>query len=379
MPHFLVFVLSCFASSVLADDYFHSLYLDFNKTYHLSWKFNKSHIEFHAEVKTLGYVALGLSMDGGLKNADIFIAGVSNGQSYSSNYYGNADKKLSLQATSEWHLMYFNESDTKTTLTFCRGLSGSNMKVNITQNTMRVLWGYNKTDTVSDSFEPDGVKSQYLLQDPFPDPVMSNDTFTIEFRMNKTLIPNTKTTYWCKSFASPPLDEQVHAVVISPYIQEENEAFVHHILLYGCYKNTSEGIHIGYQTRCYSQNMPNDWNNCRTVLNAWAIGGSSFTLPKHTGISIGGEEDPLYYLLEIHYDNPLETEGFLDSSGLKLTVTKTKRQYEAGVLEVGCNVRPPYELIPPYAKEFKYYGHCEACESMIKPEKISNGIGTEFR
>eukprot|EP00106_Octopus_bimaculoides_P020448 XP_014787890.1 PREDICTED: DBH-like monooxygenase protein 1 [Octopus bimaculoides] len=367
--YFLAFVLSCFASSVLADDYFHSLYLDFNKTYHLSWKFNNSHIEFHTEVKTLGYVALGLSMDGSLKNADVFFAGVSNGQSYSSNYYGNADEKLSLQATSEWHLLYFNESDMETTLTFSRELSGPNMKINITQNTMRVLWGYNKTDNVNDNFQPDGVQSLYLLQDQLPEPAMPNDTVEIEFRMNNTLIPKSKTTYWCKSFEVPPLDGPVHAIVMSPYIQEGNEAFVHHILLYSCYKNTSGENYIGYEGKCYSQNMPLDWKYCRTILHGWAVGGSKFALPEHVGISIGGEEDPLYYIMEMHYDNPQEMEGVRDSSGFKIIATKTKRQYEVGTLAVGCLVGFHPEIIPPYAKEFKYYGHCDACGSMIKPER----------
>ncbi|XP_014787916.1 DBH-like monooxygenase protein 1 [Octopus bimaculoides] len=367
--YFLAFVLSCFGSSVLADDYFHSLYMDLNKTYQLSWKFNKSHIEFHTEVKTLGYVALGLSMDGSLKNADVFFAGVSNGQSYSSNYYGNSDEKLSLQPISEWHLMYFNESDMKTTLTFCRELSGPNMKINITQNTMRVLWGYNNTDNVSDSFQQDGVKSLYLLQDQLPDPVMPNDTFTIQFRMNETRIPKSKTTYWCKSFDAPPLDEQVHAIVFSPYIQDGNEAFVHHMLLYGCYRNTSKGKHIGYETKCYSPNMPIDWYYCNEIVFGWAVGGSKFVLPEHTGMSFGSKDDPAYYLLEMHYDNQQKMEGALDSSGIEITLTRSKRQYEVGMLSVGYTVYNFKQLIPPYAKEFKYYGHCEACGSMIKPEK----------
>ncbi|XP_029639774.1 DBH-like monooxygenase protein 1 isoform X2 [Octopus sinensis] len=369
--YFLAFVLSCFGSSVLANDYFHSLYLDRNKTYHLSWKFNKSHIEFHTEVKTLGYVMLGLSTDGNLENADVFFAGVSNGQPYSSNYYGNSDGKLSLQPISEWHLMYSNESNMETTLTFSRELSGPNMKMNITQNTMRVLWGYGKTDNVSDNLQPDGVKSLYLLQEQLPEPVMPNDTFAIQFRMNDTRIPKSKTTYWCKTFETPQLDEQVHAIVFSPYIQEGNEAFVHHIVVYGCYRNTTKGNNNEYDGKCYSENMPIDWNNCIEVVFGWAIGGSKFVLPKHTGMSFGGKDDPVYYLLEMHYDNPQEKEGVLDSSGIDITLTKSKRQYNVGMLSVGYVVQRTKQLIPPYAKEFKYYGHCEACGSMITPERNS--------
>lgn len=109
------FVLSFLASSILADDYYHSLYLDFNKTYQLSWKFNSSHIEFHTEVKTLGYVALGLSLDGTLKNADVFIAGVSNGQSYSSV------SQMILHKTIFFRLLYYKCFDLSliNLLSFC--------------------------------------------------------------------------------------------------------------------------------------------------------------------------------------------------------------------------------------------------------------------
>ncbi|CAI9727121.1 DBH-like monooxygenase protein 1 [Octopus vulgaris] len=225
---------------------------------------------------------LGLSTDGNLENADVFFAGVSNGQPYSS------------------------------------------------QNTMRVLWGYGKTDN--------------------------------------TRIPKSKTTYWCKSFETPQLDEQVHAIVFSPYIQEGNEAFVHHIIVYGCYGNTSKGNNNEHDGKCYSKNMPIDWNNCIEVVFGWAVGGSKFALPEHAGIPVGGKDDPAYYLLEMHYDNPHRKEGIIDSSGIDITLTKSKRQYDAGTLSIGYAVRGYSQLIPPYAEEFKYYGNCEACGSMITPE-----------
>ncbi|CAI9727122.1 DBH-like monooxygenase protein 1 [Octopus vulgaris] len=257
----------------------------------------------------------------------------------------------------------------ETTLTFSRELSGPNMKINITQNTMRVLWGYGKTDNVSDNLQPDGVKSLYLLEDQLPEPEMPNDAFHIQFRMNKTRIPNSETTYWCKSFETSQLDEQVHAIAFSPDIQKGHKDFVHHMIVYGCYGNTEKGNNNRHEGECYLGSMLIHWRYCTEVVFGWAVGGERFSLPEHIGISFGGKDDPEYYLLEMHYDNLYRKEGVLDSSGIDITLTKSKRQYDAGIFLVGYKVDDPKQLIPPYAKEFKYYGNCVACGSMIKPER----------
>lgn len=58
--------------------------------------------------------------------------------------------------------------------------------------------------------------------------------------------------------------------------------------------------------------------------------------------------------------------GVIDSSGLDVILTKTKRQYDIGMLTVGHSVHSFFrQLIPPFAKEFKYYGHCETCGPMV--------------
>ena len=52
----------------------------------------------------------------------------------------------------------------------------------------------------------------------------------------------------------------------------------------------------------HSINMPS--LECRegTVLYGWAIGGNDIYLPKIGGISLSGNSDTHYILMEIHYD-----------------------------------------------------------------------------
>lgn len=46
-----------------------------------------------------------------------------------------------------------------------------------------------------------------------------------------------------------------------------------------------------------------------SVLISVCIGFQGFTYPPHVGLSIGTAADPLFVLMEVHYDNPSETEG----------------------------------------------------------------------
>ena len=60
---------------------------------------------------------------------------------------------------------------------------------------------------------------------------------------------------------------------VVPYIQEGNEGFVHHMILYECYGNFTEE-HFDEGVDCdNSPNMP--YPKCRiySMVTAWAVGG----------------------------------------------------------------------------------------------------------
>jgi len=56
-----------------------------------------------------------------------------------------------------------------------------------------------------------------------------------------------------------------------PIIEEENAAYVHHILVYACEVDISTQYQNGGGHVCYTENMPLD--ECDIILFAWAVGG----------------------------------------------------------------------------------------------------------
>ena len=61
-----------------------------------------------------------------------------------------------------------------------------------------------------------------------------------------------------------------------PVVTEGNEAYVHHLLLYGCWNLNETHLRDSNRThgRCYTSEMPENSDSCRMLSYAWAIGGT---------------------------------------------------------------------------------------------------------
>ena len=70
------------------------------------------------------------------------------------------------------------------------------------------------------------------------------------------------------------------------------------------------------------------------VAFGWAVGGGAFCYPEDVGYEVGAS-DSKYFVLEIHYDNPHNKEGVLDSSGMKITTLSKLREKSVGTVGVG--------------------------------------------
>ncbi|XP_043539213.1 DBH-like monooxygenase protein 1 homolog isoform X3 [Chiloscyllium plagiosum] len=99
---------------------------------------------------------------------------------------------------------------------------------------------------------------------------------------------------------------------------------------------------------------------------------TGFAYPSNVGLSLGTSTDPVYVMMEIHYDNVNSQEGYVDSSGLKLLYTPVLRKYDAGVIETGVWVSL-YHMIPPNMPSYTSQGHCtmECLEEALSQEKAS--------
>jgi dopamine beta-monooxygenase len=135
-----------------------------------------------------------------------------------------------------------------------------------------------------------------------------------------------------------------HIVGFEPILNTSTKKYIHHYTLYG-YGDSSVSPPT-YGTcpvqwwDCYppayipkaSENMCTD--NKRELMWLWAPGLSGSKLPDEAGIRILGTGLKAF-ILQVHYDNPNDDAGMVDSSGFRIYYTSTLRANDAGVLEIG--------------------------------------------
>uniref|UniRef100_A0A8D2N7M7 Monooxygenase DBH like 1 n=1 Tax=Zonotrichia albicollis TaxID=44394 RepID=A0A8D2N7M7_ZONAL len=289
------------------------------------------------------------------------------------DYFTDENRVLKKDPQQDYHLEYAMENSTHTILAFSRELHtcDTNDK-SITESTVRVIWAYHHKDMgeAGQNYHGSnrGTKSLRLLN-PEREEVSSASLPYFDLTNKDVPVPDKDTTYWCQMFKIPVQHEKHHVTKVKPLIQKGHENLVHHILLYQCSSNLNDSV-LDYGHECYHPNMPDSFLTCETVIFAWAIGGEGFTYPPHVGLSIGTAADPLFVLMEVHYDNPSETEGLIDNSGLRLIYTPVLRKYDAGVIEAGLWVSL-FHNIPPGMPEFVSEGHCtlECLEEALGAER----------
>ncbi|XP_066461665.1 DBH-like monooxygenase protein 1 isoform X1 [Eleutherodactylus coqui] len=356
-----MFLLPLFTASANLDlQSYHNAVLDSQGKYKLYWMHKENKITFVVQVETLGYVGLGFSPNGAMASSDIVIGGVEKGKPYLQDYFTDETRGLHRDPQQNYKLEYAMENETHTILKFSRPLQTCDPHdKNITESTVRVIWAYHANDIEGTGPVYHGLnrgqKSLRLLNPEIKNDI-PDETPSFNFTNQQVPIPDKDTTYWCQMFKMPILTKKHHIIKVEPLIQKGHEGFVHHILLYQCEREAGDTV-LEYGHECYHPNMPDVFLTCETVLFAWAIGGEGFTYPPHAGLSIGTSTDPTYVLMEVHYDNPLQQEGLIDNSGIKLYYTPQTRKYDAGVLEAGIWVSL-YHMIPPGMPAFSSEGHC---------------------
>lgn len=130
---------------------------------------------------------------------------------------------------------------------------------------------------------------------------------------------------------------KVHVTRISPILDEDAKAYVHHMILYSC--TNSDFEHLQVISNC--QSMP---SGCTEMKVAWAVGGEDVVLPEDVGLPFG-EDGQRVFLLQTHYYNPSLHENINDSSGFRAYFTKDLRAQEAGIMQVNGGTSP--SMRPP--------------------------------
>ncbi|CAG0892497.1 unnamed protein product [Darwinula stevensoni] len=350
---------------------------------HLAWTphLETKVIEFEYTVQTLGWVGLGFSPTGGMRDSDVITAWIKDGRVFFDDRHVPVDHELPrVDDVPNYNLISAVETDTATIIRFTREFDTCDLEqdFHITGDTVKVIYAYGDTDPEGmDPFyhgsDNRGTKSLYLLDPPLGD--IPDDPSIKEWIVSSEMvIPTLDTTYWCTIQKTPVVDVTHHIIGYKPYVKPGNEKYVHHLLLYACsipdelvdvFNSWAE--HDG--VLCYGPDHPQEWNHCRSVLIAWAVGGEGETYPENVGYVL--PEGGMFFMMEMHYDNPEGVSGIQDDSGLTVYYTDVLRPLEMATLGVGSSLHPA-SITPGRQSHFMNVGLCnfKCTEIAFPPEGI---------
>ena len=383
-----------------ADEYTHRTILDTKGHFTLEWRPENQTISFRLSVKTLGYVGLGFSPNGGMNGADIVLAWVGDdGIVHLSDRHAVGNHAPYLDQSQDLQLEAGYQNNTHTVIEFSRLWRTCDAEdMELGEDTVRLIWAYSDRDPGDTEHLPyhtllrRGVRSIHLSEPQQSHPPLDSAR-TWDIQADNLLLPeDDHTHYWCKIYRAPDLHRKHHMIGLEPLIQPGHESYVHHMVLYECHIPEDQVEAAGATTAdwfqrhveqpgqpCYSPNMPAEWSFClATNAWAWAVGSSGEWLPEHTGMPLGEEYGGAsYFMLETHYDNPALHAPILDNSGIRIHYTDQLREYDTGMVLVGSEVNF-LQMIPPKQNLFTSMGQCTAeCTQEGLPDsgiKIISGI-----
>merc|ERR1711963_235564 len=337
--------------------------------YALHWAFNHEGIMFEAVVQTKGYLALGVSANGGMFPADVAVAFIDDhGTPYLIDGYTTAHQQPSQDAHQDLHLLSAKRDGDMLTFRWWRKLETCDKDDRaIKEGTTKIIWSLSDSiphndsghDTMAYHGTTRGTKSLLLLDPPTDEsdkaPLTGTIT-TLNFTNANVSVPARDTYYNCRTFKMPDLGGKRHMVRYEPIIQPGHENLVHHMLLYYCSQPMDADANDDLTYDC-NHSKPPQLRSCYSTMIAWAIGGKAFNFPPHVGYSLGTADDPGFFVLETHYDNPQIRSDYIDDSGLRLILSSDIRQYDAGTLELGMTVTD-HLVVPALTPAFTARGYC---------------------
>ncbi|OQV13839.1 DBH-like monooxygenase protein 1 [Hypsibius exemplaris] len=374
----------------------HETFLDAQKNVFIRWYYNASHLDIQLTGKTLGWLAVGFSPNGGMDQADVMMGWVDDRtrRAVVQDRFIDADSyesvNLQLDSQQDWSLVSSSQNESHTTLRAVRKLVTCDLLQDrpVTSDTMHMIFAMNPSDPrtptsiVKHTYR--GARSLLMLTDAFRiDAVamLNADTSIQELDIVVNQVPilaTSRTMYHCSLVKLPPIDQKYHIIGIKPLITPGNEGIVHHLLVYTC----ASTIDDNFPTKdfdCTLDGTPNPLRdqvtqNCSTILAVFGTGSDTYYFPPEAGLPLTQDMGEKYVFLEMHYDNPAGITT-VDSSGITLMVTTNLRDNDAATMMTGSVDLSYTMLVPPHQDDFVIYGHCAAnCTSANLPRKGVNVI-----
>ncbi|CAF0933370.1 unnamed protein product [Adineta steineri] len=333
----------------------------------------KQEITFELHVKTLGWIALGISPAGGMKGADIGLGWIDqSGQVHFQDRHAyNNSRPVVDTTTTDWFALQGREQNGWTAIQFKRLLDTCDtMDVPIKSGTNILIFAYGLEDP--DMSTPNGMiyyhdnrRGSRIIPlrsygNPSPDEKFAELDY-FDFQLKDYIVPSTDTTYHCKIYKIPEhLKQRRHAVAHKTIIDSANVDIVHHLLMYECNPTAifdDNNLPDGECDQIYRQVQECSAN----IATGWAVGGDRIVeFPEVAGYPVGGDFEIKYYMVQMHYDNPKKMSNRRDSSGIRFYLGKELREQELGYLTLGADSSAVGIAIPPGADRFIIDSYCPA-------------------
>eukprot|EP01084_Bolivina_argentea_P288018 494266_1 len=369
--------------------------------YQVYWNVNEDLcvLEMGLMVETNGWIGIGISRSGSMKDSDIVMGWIADGEYILQHRYGTEsvtpelfDDQSHIKKIKGWKEV--NASKTITYLHFEKEIFVHFDKnvVDINKGITKVIWAW-KDGELSANEIPTyhgrhrGTQHMQLFNGPQPKTPLPNDVLSFDIIMPNISIPNKETTYYCLFVELPVLENTHHIIQFDPLIQSD---IVHHVLIYNCPKSSLNNIFIKNhidKSMIYTCGVVD--THCIEYIAGFTAGGQTLYIPKNMGIELSGpKEDTFQYaVLQVHYHNPTLRDDIIDTSGLRLWYTPTLRTYSGAVIILGITPTYLYNanglglFIPPGIKRAVNYGYCLAdClqNAMDKNENKMYALGNFF-
>ncbi|CAF3598120.1 unnamed protein product [Rotaria sp. Silwood1] len=282
-------------------------------------------------MKTVGWIALGISPAGGMKGADIAVGWVdSSGKVHIQDRFAfDKTKPIIDNTTQDWFVLQGQEQNGWTAIQFKRYFDSCDpMDVPIKSGTNILIFAYGLVDldlcqsNVDITYHNDRRGTRMLplrsySESPADDMFSGRDFF--DFRFDNHLVPSADTTYYCKDVLN---DDHLPDGICDDILTE---------------------------TRICSSRL----------ATAWSIGADVTTVyPEEAGYPITTSVGTKYFMIKMHYDNPRQTSNLRDSSGIRFYLGDELRQYDLGYVLFGTLSSPAALAIPPKTEQFIVDSYC---------------------
>lgn len=333
----------------------------------LRWKYTNDAVTIAVDAKAAGWVAVGLSDNGGMYGADVWVFRTVNGRDILEDRFSDAFATPKLDAVQNLQLLQSSRVNGRTIFTFTRPVSNcddQNNDFRIPNVTSHVIYAWSDSDSNAFGYHGDATRGSVNINllAPAPAPVPPASTFvangwkSIDAVMSNYTIPGQLTTYACSPFTFPS-DVKYHAVAIEPIVHTD---LVHHMILFAC---TAAPTFSGVTMCAMGQ------GGCNVFWQGWAPGGRVTVLPPHVGLPFGAG-NAVSFMLQMHYNNIKGATTVVDNSGFRVWYTPQLRANDMGVLTIGQNAQ--FLKLAPGMQSVTVSGNCPSvCTNRLPADGIN--------